>query len=258
MSRVVTALALIPAVCWVIFAAPFAVFWLVVAALALLCYREFSRLAARHGLLTMPLAGGVVGLLWLAQLGRNMAYLPVLAAMAGLALALRAEDLRQSLGSGAAFVLGIFYIFGAWSTALDLRAENVHWLFFAVALNWVGDISAFYAGRAFGRHKLAPRVSPAKSWEGAIASTLASLVLGVLYLGWALPEVPLWLRLLAAAGGNIAGQIGDLAESALKRGAGVKDSGHMLPGHGGWLDRLDSTLFSMPVVAAIRSLATQT
>jgi phosphatidate cytidylyltransferase len=97
-------------------------------------------------------------------------------------------------------------------------------------------------------------VSPAKSWEGAIASTAASVLFGIVYLGWALPEVTLAQRILAAFAGNAAGQIGDLAESALKRGAGVKDSGTMLPGHGGWLDRLDSTLFSIPVVAAVRTL----
>ncbi len=254
MKRVLTALALIPAVSWVIFAAPFPVFWIVVGSLALLCYREFNRLVAAHGFHTTPIAGAAIGLLMLAQLGRNTAYLPVLAAVAGMALALRAADLRQALGAGGALVLGIFYIFGAWAAALDLRQENAHWLFFAVALNWAGDVSAFYVGRSFGRHKLAPIISPAKSWEGAAASALASVLFGVLYLGWALPEVPIAQRMLASLAGNVAGQVGDLAESALKRGAGVKDSGRMLPGHGGWLDRLDSTLFSMPVVAAVRSL----
>lgn len=252
MRRVLTALVLIPAVSWVIFLAPYPVFWAVVILFAVLCYREYSGLVAAHRLPTLPVAGYAAGLLMLAELQRNTAWLPVLVALAGMVLAMRVENLRDALATGAAFTLGVFYIFGAWSAALNLRQASAHWLFFAIALNWVGDISAFYVGRALGRHKLAPRVSPAKSWEGAAASLAASLLFGIFYLGWALPDLPLWQRALVAAAGNVAGQVGDLAESALKRGAGVKDSGTMLPGHGGWLDRLDSSLFSMPVVAAIR------
>jgi phosphatidate cytidylyltransferase len=91
-------------------------------------------------------------------------------------------------------------------------------------------------------------VSPAKSWEGAIASGLAAGVWGIVLLRSAIPEVSLPAAASLAMAGNAAGQFGDLAESALKRGAGVKDSGTTLPGHGGWLDRLDSSLFSMPIV----------
>ena len=121
-------------------------------------------------------------------------------------------------------------------------------------LNWVGDTAAYYAGKGFGRHKLAPRLSPAKSWEGAAASLLASVAFGALYLGWLLPVVPMGQRLAISAAGNIAGQIGDLSESAMKRGAGLKDSGTLLPGHGGWLDRVDSTLFAMPVIYLLISV----
>jgi phosphatidate cytidylyltransferase len=119
---------------------------------------------------------------------------------------------------------------------------------FALALSWVGDIAAYYVGKNFGRHKLAPRVSPGKSWEGAVASLAGSMVFGFFYLNYLIPQVAPWQSLLLAGVGNVAGQLGDLAESALKRGAGVKDSGTMLPGHGGWLDRVDSTLFAVPVV----------
>jgi phosphatidate cytidylyltransferase len=115
-------------------------------------------------------------------------------------------------------------------------------------LNWVGDSAAYYVGRKLGRHKLAPRISPGKSWEGSIASVAASIVFAVVYLTRLIPSVEIWQAVLLGGVGNIAGQIGDLAESALKRGAGVKDSGTMLPGHGGWLDRVDSILFAMPVI----------
>jgi phosphatidate cytidylyltransferase len=137
--------------------------------------------------------------------------------------------------------------------AIDLRGISQYWLFFALSLNWVGDIAALYIGRMIGRHKLAPLVSPGKSWEGAAASMIASVAYGALYFPRLLPSVPLLEALGLAALANIAGQLGDLCESALKRGAGVKDSGTLLPGHGGWLDRVDSTLFALPVVYFIVS-----
>ena len=168
--------------------------------------------------------------------------------MLGMALALRSIDLAAALPSAGAFALGILYIFGGWRTAIDLGRISPHWLLMACALNWVGDTAAMLAGRAFGRHKLAPVISPGKTWEGSVASLLTSMAFGVFYILWALPAFPWWKSLLIATAANVAGQIGDLAESALKRGANVKDSGTMLPGHGGWLDSVDSTLFAMPVV----------
>ena len=104
---------------------------------------------------------------------------------------------------------------------------------------------------------MAPRVSPNKSWEGAAASVAASILVAVPYLWYFVhiggsASIPLFILLTAAA--NAAGQIGDLAESAMKRGAGVKDSGALLPGHGGLLDRVDSTLFALPVICAFVAL----
>jgi phosphatidate cytidylyltransferase len=121
---------------------------------------------------------------------------------------------------------------------------------YGLLLNWVGDIGAYYIGRPFGKHKLAPRVSPKKSWEGSIASVFTSAVVGTFYLQRFLPIVPLWQAAALSVAANIAGQLGDLAESAMKRGAHVKDSGVILPGHGGLLDRVDSTLFALPVIYA--------
>jgi phosphatidate cytidylyltransferase len=118
----------------------------------------------------------------------------------------------------------------------------------------VGDTGAYYVGRRFGRHKLAPIVSPGKSWEGAWASAVTGGVFGLVYLRLTVPGVPVWEAVLLALAANIAGQVGDLAESAIKRGAGVKDSGSLLPGHGGLLDRLDSTMFSMPVTYVLLTL----
>ena len=149
----------------------------------------------------------------------------------------------------AAFLLfGVVYIFGSWRLAIPLRDASPYWLLFALALSWVGDTAAYYVGKSFGRHSLAPRVSPKKTWEGSAASVAGSVVFGWLFLRVFLPQVPAWHAMTLAAAANAAGQAGDLAESAIKRGAGVKDSGSILPGHGGLLDRVDSTLFAMPVV----------
>jgi len=118
-------------------------------------------------------------------------------------------------------------------------------------VSWIGDTGAYYVGRRYGRHKLAPQVSPKKTWEGAIASAAVSGLAGALALPRLIPGVSITEALLLALAANIAGQVGDLAESAIKRGAGVKDSGTLLPGHGGLLDRVDSSMFALPVLYAI-------
>jgi phosphatidate cytidylyltransferase len=163
---------------------------------------------------------------------------------------MRAEDLAQALPRAALLLMGVVYIFGTWKCGLLIRQRSPHWLMFALLVNWAGDIGAYYVGRAFGRHQLAERVSPKKTWEGAAGSLVASALIAGGYLvrfvgGMPIPQV---LGLTLAA--NAAGQLGDLAESAIKRGAHVNDSGTLLPGHGGMLDRVDSTLFVLPVVYA--------
>lgn len=143
---------------------------------------------------------------------------------------------------------GIVYIGGAWLCAFYLRELNPHWLLFAFLLCWAGDTAALYIGKNFGRHKLAPKISPGKTREGALASVAGGVLAGWLYAHFLIPSAPIGMVIFAAAVGNVAGQIGDLVESAYKRWGGVKDSGSSLPGHGGWLDRIDSSLLSIPVV----------
>jgi phosphatidate cytidylyltransferase len=119
-------------------------------------------------------------------------------------------------------------------------------LFFALVITWVGDTAAYFVGRAIGKHALAPKLSPKKTWEGTIAS-----MAGALALGWWLStrvNVPTPIVLGLAVAGNVAGQMGDLLESSFKRSAGVKDSGSILPGHGGMLDRIDALILTIPVV----------
>jgi phosphatidate cytidylyltransferase len=127
-----------------------------------------------------------------------------------------------------------------------LGQEGPRVLLFALVIVWVGDTVAYFVGRAMGKHPMAPHVSPKKTWEGTVASFVGSLLVGVLFTRWVSAPLP---HLLAMAGaGNIAGQAGDLLESAYKRSAGVKDSGGLLPGHGGVLDRIDALILAIPVV----------
>lgn len=249
MTRVITALVLVPATIFLIFQAHPWAFFTAVAVVAALCYREYADLVSRHGLQVF----GPVG--YAAGVGLLVTPQPfpviVLFALLGMVFALRERDLVRSLAAGGAFLLGLAYIWGAWRTGLELRGISPHWFLFALAVNWFGDSAAMYVGKTFGRHKLAPGISPGKTIEGSLGSLAASLIFGFAYLKWALPTTSLPLIAAASVAGNVAGQAGDLAESAIKRGAGVKDSGSLLPGHGGALDRLDSSLFTIPVVWVI-------
>jgi phosphatidate cytidylyltransferase len=247
MKRILTAAILAPTIAWVVLAAPPWLFFGVVIAVSLLSFYEYSGLVKAYG---YPAPGPVAyaaGVLMMAVPGADYALLTLLALIL-LTIASSRHDLSMSLPYTACCALGLLYIFGAWKCAIGLRSVSPWWLFFALVINWVGDSAAYYAGRNFGRHKLAPSVSPKKTWEGTLASLLVTLVLGVIYIQWRFPQFPLLQAALVAMLANAAGQVGDLAESALKRGAGVKDSGNILPGHGGWLDRVDSSMFSIPVV----------
>ena len=119
-------------------------------------------------------------------------------------------------------------------------------LLFALVITWVGDTAAYFVGRAIGKHALAPHLSPKKTWEGTVASFIGSLIVGAVFVRWI--NAPLAHLLAMAAVGNVAGQVGDLLESAYKRSAGIKDSGSLLPGHGGVLDRIDALILAIPVV----------
>jgi phosphatidate cytidylyltransferase len=247
MKRVVTALLLIPAFVYLILWAPYLAFLAAVAGVSILCFREYSNLVALHGLAKPRAFGYIAGVLILLLPWKDVAVI-VLLGMVAMSLALRLPDLTKALPSAAALLLGVLYTFGSMRCAIDLRSIEPYWLFFALSLNWAGDIAAYYVGKLIGRHRLAPEVSPAKTWEGSAGSVAASLIYAALYFPRLLPKVPLWEALALTAVANMAGQLGDLVESAMKRGAGVKDSGTLLPGHGGWLDRVDSGLFALPVV----------
>ncbi len=250
MKRVLTAAALLPPVIASILYGHW-VFLAVVALVAAICYHEYDSIAGKHGFGTPGIFGYVAGFAVLLCPTPNVIWL-ILVAAAGvaLALALRAGDLAHALPRASMLALGVTYIFGAWRCAVGLREAGIHWLLYALIVSWVGDIGAFYVGRSFGKHRLAPAVSPKKSVEGAAASVVTAILLAGAYLLYFVPGVTIAETVLLTVCANVAGQVGDLAESAMKRGADVKDSGAILPGHGGLLDRVDSTLFTLPVVYA--------
>ena len=128
----------------------------------------------------------------------------------------------------------------------ELEPVGRQLVLFTLVLVWAGDMLAYFVGKSLGRVPMAPALSPKKTWEGALGNVLASLIVAVLFAKWMQTDV---ITLLVIAGvANIAGQAGDLIESAYKRGAAVKDSGGLLPGHGGMLDRIDSLILATPVV----------
>jgi phosphatidate cytidylyltransferase len=244
MKRVVTAFFLVPIAVYSALFAPRGICIAVVALVAVLCFHEYAAITGAFA----PL-GYVAGLLILIAPQQNETILLImLSTLAAMCLTLGGGDLAKSFARTSALLLGIVYIFGAWKTGILLHDINPNWLMFGLMVNWVGDTGAYYVGRKFGKHKLAPAVSPGKSWEGAAASIVTGVLFGVIYLPLTIKGTSLVVAGLLALAANVAGQVGDLAESAIKRGAGVKDSGTILPGHGGVLDRVDSTLFALPVL----------
>jgi phosphatidate cytidylyltransferase len=268
MKRIFTAILLILAVVALIF---FGQLWMLTAATCLvaeLAVYEYVSLANRTGARVPAwwIAVGTALLFLLTLPGFNHeAELPVLSA---LALALLAwagfcAPLNRVLPDAALGLFGLVYV------AYPLTLVPMIWnrddgkplLLFLMVCVWSGDSAALYVGRSFGRRKLS-RLSPNKTWEGSLASVAGSVIAGlaVVFAGDALSArgntvlhilEPVWQSAVLAVLINIAAQLGDLLESAIKRGAGVKDSGTMLPGHGGILDRIDALLLAAPVLWCI-------
>ncbi|HUO84377.1 MAG TPA: phosphatidate cytidylyltransferase [Thermoanaerobaculia bacterium] len=164
------------------------------------------------------------------------------------------SDLESALPASAVCVLGILYV-GMLAGAmirlrLDFPTYGARLIFFLLIIVWIGDAGAYYVGKRFGRRKLMPRVSPKKTVEGGIGGIVISLLAAIGVHFAFFPEFPLHHAVFAAAILSTMGIIGDLAESAWKRSAAVKDSSGLIPGHGGFLDRIDSVIFTAPLLYA--------
>ncbi len=158
------------------------------------------------------------------------------------------KDLSSTISRMGMVLFGILFI-GFLLTYVSLirnMDRGRSWVLFLTITVWAGDISALVTGASFGKHKLYPKISPKKTFEGLGGAILGSIIVALAFVVLFLPHVKLGPCILLAAGIGFFGQLGDFAESMLKRSASVKDSGNLIPGHGGMLDRLDSFLFSAP------------
>lgn len=258
MKRILTAVLLLPLFFVALWLPEPTWFNLFAVAAAVLAGREVFSLARATGhaassAVGLPCILGLLAAAWWPEVLRPEWVLLVGAAVL-VALTLGSgADLRGALGLSASTLFGVLYVGGLMAYVIRLKAEGPaehgrDLILLLAATMWVGDSAALYGGTWFGRHKLAPRVSPKKTWEGAVAGLLgsvaAALVATVTWMQWMTAAHAVGLACLLA----VVGQVGDLYESALKRGADVKDSSALLPGHGGMLDRIDSLLFAAPVL----------
>jgi len=286
LKRIATAVVLIPIVMLLVLRAPVPVLAVFAAAVALVTVQEFLKLTESYGVQPLRLPTYIfVGLLFLllavtvAETPQVSALKFVLGVCFGAAIApfvfltitMRRAQMSGAYPAAAASAFAFAYIALPLAMLVQLRQQwaGAFWLLYLLLVVWAGDIFAYFVGRSVGRHLMAPRISPKKTWEGAAASLAASLVVGTLLFTYALQissfllrvgliqrrdglfglEKPeLWPIILLTVVLNIAAQLGDLVESLIKRGAGVKDSGNILPGHGGMLDRIDALLFAAPVL----------
>ena len=286
-KRIATAVVLIPIVLLLVLRAPIFLVAIVTAFVALITVHEFLKLTEFYGvqplrkptygamalffLLLMINAGQEKPLLSTDIFGMAAAFAATIATFVFLTIAMRRENLSTGYPAAAASAFGFGYIALPLAMLVQLRQQwaGAFLILYLLLVVWAGDIFAYFVGRSLGRYLMAPRISPKKTWEGAAASLVASLAIGsalfyysaslsTTLLKWGLIqrrdgmfglEKPAWLPVLVlTAGLNIAAQLGDLVESLIKRGAGVKDSGAILPGHGGMLDRIDALLFAAPVL----------
>lgn len=251
--RVLSALLLIPPFLLLVqIGSPFH-FSLLVALAILLCAWEFAWLCpvgADLWVATLTVAGS---LLWQAAMLGLLPATAVPPLVVGAALAgslARGGEPRTGVLQAAWAVLGVIYLGGFLGCGSLLRGERDgrQLVYFLAFTTWAGDIGAYYVGSRWGRRPLLPRVSPKKTVEGAMGGIAATALVAGVGSGWLWPRLPIgtavWVGVILA----IVGMVGDLSESAVKRAAGVKDSGSIIPGHGGVLDRLDSLIFAVPVL----------
>jgi phosphatidate cytidylyltransferase len=274
-KRELAAAVAIPLVLAALFLAPPLLFNVLVAVVALGAVWEFYRLAEKTGFPVAKVPGiaassvvlGTAALAWapirfetsrglVEIVGRTSLAWWYGAALAGtllVAVALLFSRVRPeaAMAGASATLFGVLSVALPATSMCYLRGASPRAVLFLLLLVWACDSSAYYVGSRYGKHRLAPVVSPRKTWEGAVAGLAGATVFGALAgTWWLLPELGPFRGALAGAAASTAGQIGDLVESLWKRGAGVKDSGMFLPGHGGFYDRVDSLLFAGPVVAA--------
>lgn len=231
-------------------------FWLLVSLAIGLAAWEFSRLCPAgtdYSLSILTVVGAVVWHIGVTSTWGVAGVGAGVAAVGLLRVALLPVEFRVALQQAAWIALGTTYVGGLLSFASGLRGlpEGRQFIYFLVGTIWAGDIAAFCIGSQFGRRLLAPRISPKKTVEGALGGMAAAVVVAIAGSPWAWPRLTPPRAAVVGLLLSLVGILADLCESAVKRGAGVKDSGDLIPGHGGMLDRLDSLMFACPVLYAL-------
>ncbi len=275
--RIATAAALIPIVVALVWWAPPAVLAAIAALIAILALLEFFGLGDRIGLRGFKKwTYFCTGLIFYAQYSAGFLIkhsfsegISIVRDAAGGALSIEAallififgcvslgvitrRALHEVLPAIAISAAGILFVALPFSYIVrldEIEPVGKQLVLFTLVLVWAGDMLAYFVGKGLGRLPMAPALSPKKTWEGSIGNVIASMLVGALFARWMQTDVTVPLVIAGVA--NIAGQAGDLIESAYKRAAAVKDSGALLPGHGGMLDRIDSLILAAPVVWAL-------
>jgi phosphatidate cytidylyltransferase len=257
-TRELTTLVAAPLALWLIGWAPVLVFDAAVALIGCLALYEFLVLGRAKGFaIPIPLCIFVmlfiVAAFVLEPVSVEMGVFAALLLIPG-SYVVTSSNLDDALPSSAVAVMATLYVGMLGGSLIRLRsdfaADGPHLVFFLLIVVWIGDAGAYYFGRAFGRHKLSPRISPKKTIEGGIGGVTTSVVAAVVIHYTFFPNFPLVHAIIAGVLLSICGVIGDLAESMWKRSAAVKDSGTLIPGHGGFLDRFDSIFFTAPILYA--------
>ena len=255
-KRIASALVILPPLVWFLcYASPVWFLILVLALIGLSLYEYFHILQqVRLSLCTSVTFLAAFVLAIVAYLDEDWRWLPIVLFLSIVALTLSVMVLPS--GGSAIFPTLVYSIFGllfiGWNLShlllLRLLPAGQWYILFLCAVVWVGDSAAMYVGKSLGRSKMAPTISPGKTWEGAVGGTVGGVLTAVVSAGFWLPHVVLWQCAILGLCISLAAQMSDLGESMLKRYAGVKDSGGLIPGHGGILDRVDSMLFAAPTL----------
>jgi len=266
-KRLASALVILPPLVWFLWYASPGLFLILVLALIGLSLHEYLHILQhiRLSLCTSVTFLAAFALASAAYLG-GWRWLPIVLFLSMVALTIsvmvlpaREESPPSPLlqrGARGDFVALVYSIFGVlfigWNLShlilLRLLPAGPSYILFLCAVVWVGDSAAMYVGKSLGRYKMAPAISPGKTWEGAVGGAVGGVLTAVWGAGFWLPHLVLWQCIMLGLCISLAAQMSDLGESMLKRYAGVKDSGGLIPGHGGILDRIDSMLFAAPTL----------
>lgn len=257
-TRVVSALIFVPVILLATYFGGY-IFAALILVIAVIGGYEFGKMLEVNGYRLLPWIyyPAAVLLILMAQLAPANGGVLTVVAFLGFAAAMTQFILgKLNIDEVAVNILAMVYIPLTLATAVLMRSgmdDGMYLIFLLLIIEWLTDSGAYFIGSAFGKHKLMPRVSPKKSIEGALGG-IAAAVVAALLLNLFTHIAPYWLIVVIAIIVSVAGQLGDLCESAVKRWAKVKDSGNLIPGHGGILDRFDSMFFAAPVTYLIFSI----